>query len=422
MTTPQKSSPRRPPARTSAPAPRPARTSAPAPRPARPYPRLRLGLALALLLAALAAALWSWRQYARPGAAHLQRGLDAEAAGQTPQAEQEWLAGVQEDPGFAPVRVQLGDLYMQEQRFPEAAAQYNAAARLTPDDGTLFLKLNRADMAMKDIPGMRAAAKRAAELRPDDPDALGLYGLLEAKYEDRAGALTALRRAHQLRPDDRDYLINLVKLELRMSDFPDADRDLTPWQRAHPRDAWAGHLMAVIDAQKPSSPATVRAAIALERQAQAAMPPDMRICIVLGELYLTAGRPADALRTYRAGLRIDPNSEEMLHGLVTAYTRLGRTGQAAAAAARLLTETTRHQRITHLGDIVGLKPADVAAWQEKAALQEQDGNFAGAGATLTQMARRDPQDPRARAALAAFYRRVHRPDLAKQAADPKFVP
>ena len=134
------------------------------------------------------------------------------------------------------------------------------------------------------------------------------------KYEDRAGALTALRRAHQLRPADRDYLINLVKLQMRMSDYAGAERDLTPWLAAQPHDAWAGHLMAVIDAQKPYSPATIRAAIALEQQAQALLPPDRRVCVVLGGLYLTANRPADALRTYQAGLRLDPTSEEEFTG------------------------------------------------------------------------------------------------------------
>ncbi len=375
-----------------------------------------------MLLAALGAGLWTWHQSHRPGAVHLQNGLDALAANQPAQAEQEWLAGVQEDPDFAPDHVQLGDLYLQEKRYPEAAAQYEAAAKLTPDDGTLFLRLNRADLAMKNIPAARAAAKWAADLRPDDPDAQGLYGMLEDKNDDKPAALAALRRAHALKPGDRDYLINLVELELRMGDNADAERDLTPWRTAHPGDAWADHLMAVIDEQKPRTPTTLQAAIALEQQAQAGLPPDMRVCITLGELYLAANRPADARRTYQAGLAIDPNSEEMLHGLVTADTRLGDTSQADAASVRLQTETTRHQRITHLGDIVGLKPANIAAWLEKAGLQEQDGNFQGAGTTLVQMVRRNPQDPAARAALVSFYRRVGHPALAKQASDPAFVP
>ena len=107
---------------------------------------------------------------------------------------------------------------------------------------------------------------------------------------------------------------------------------------------------------------------------------------------------------------------------MTAYTRLGKPRQAADAAARLQTETTRHQQITHLTQMLALTPADVAAWQEKARLQEQDGDLEGAGATLFQMVRRNPGDPRARAALATFYRRIGRPDLAQPAEQPNPFP
>ena len=392
------------------------------PGPAKPAAHLRRGLTVVVLLAALAAACWSWRQYARPGAAHLQKGLDAAAAQQYPQAEQEWLAGIQEDPTFAPCHVQLGDLYMQERRYPEAAAQYNAATRLTPDDGMLFLKLNRADLAVKDIPGARAAAKRAAGLRPDDPDAVGLYGTLEGKYDDRPAALPALRRAHQLRPEDRDYFISMVMLEMNMQDMASAERDLTPWLAAHPQDAWAGHLMAVVDEQKPRTPATLQAAITLEEHARTAMPGDMRVYITLGELYLSANRPADALRIYQAGLRLDRNSEEMLHGLVNSDTRLGQTAQAAAAAQRLQTETTRHQRITRLGDLLGFHPDNVSLASEKAHLQEQDGNSQAAGVTYEQLVRHAPRDPRAHAALADFYARMGLKNRAQQARRLDFVP
>ena len=94
--------------------------AAPKATPPGPAKRPRKGLALSLglvTLIALGFAFWSWHQSSRPGAVHLQAGLDAQAAHQDAQAEQEWLVGTHEDPAFPDDYAQLGDLYLGQQRF-----------------------------------------------------------------------------------------------------------------------------------------------------------------------------------------------------------------------------------------------------------------------------------------------------------------
>lgn len=377
---------------------------------------------VALALVAVSAAFLAWRQDSRSGAVHARQGQEALAAGRTAQAEREWRQGVQEDPGDPQCHVLLGDLYLQQQRFPDAVAEYTTATRLSPNDGGLFLRLNRAALAVKDVPTARAAAKRAAELRPDDAAAVGLYGMLEKQYENRPEALRALRRAHALRPDDEDYLHELVKLEMTVLDMAAAERDLAPWLQTHPDDAWGCHLMAVLYEQKPRSPATLQTALGYELRAQAGRPDDLHVASELGNLYSLLNRPADALRVYQAGLRVDPRDEAMLHGLAVCYGRLGQTAAASRAAARLQVQSTRRQRITHLKDLLSLNPSDVASGLELARLQEQGDDDSAAYALLTGLVRRTPADARPRRALAQFFLRHDRPGLAQRILQPDYVP
>jgi tetratricopeptide (TPR) repeat protein len=378
--------------------------------------------ALGLLVAAILAALVRWHQHTRPGAAALRSGLAFAAEHRFPQAQQAWREGVQADPGYAPCYIQLGDLDMVQQRYPSAVACYQAAVRLTPNDPTLLLHLTRAAMDDQNDAVAYNSATRAAALAPENADAHGLLGILEARRQDRSGALVNLRRAHALNPGSRDYLINLVEEEMRTNDNAGASRDLAPWMAAHPDDAWADHLMSVIETLMPYSPANVNSAIVLDQKAQVGLPPDTRIFLNLGDLYLMANRLADANREFVAGLRMEPSSEQLLHGLAVTLTRSGDLKGAATVAARLRVETQRHQQMAYLRAVNRLQPHSVKTWQQLAALEEQDGDTEAAWETDEQMVRRNLKNPAARATLVNFYQSVGRPDLAKVAANPNFVP
>ena len=74
---------------------------------------------------------------------HYQAGIDALAAHHAGIAEQEWLQGEKEDPGFVPCYEQLGDLYTVLLRYPEATDNYERAVKLAPTDGSLYVRLAR---------------------------------------------------------------------------------------------------------------------------------------------------------------------------------------------------------------------------------------------------------------------------------------
>lgn len=366
----------------------------------------RLSIALGILvgLAAFGAAAWSWRQATRPGRIHFERGLDYAAAKQMPQAEQEWLAGVREDPGIPDNHAQLGELYSALGRSHAAAGQYQAALRLTPNDGALFLRLARADEADGDMEAARAAAGRAATLRPDDAEALGYSGILAAKLNQPDAARAPLARAHALTPDDADILIYLVRVEFQLHDLPSAERDLTPFVGRHPDNPEACYLMASLLHQKPQTAAVTQAALGYARRAQAGAPGNADVNVLLGQVLLDAGQTAQALPAFRQAQTLAPNSVLALHGLLTCDTTLGRPGEAARTKALLEAALARRVKMGHASDLLLANPNDAAALLEMARLREENGEGELALSYYRQAVRHAPQDARAQAALNNFLR------------------
>jgi tetratricopeptide (TPR) repeat protein len=381
--------------------------------------------ASACLLAVAVAVLylfWFWRQASRPGMRHYLRGMELLTARYPAEAEREWLRGLQEDPTEYHCYEQLAGYYAALRRFPEAVDCYSLACHLAPENGSLFLRLAEAERQMGDADRARAAARRAAELLPADADAAGTCGLLLAEGRNRPAALQMLRRAHCLRSGDRRYFLAMVNTELDSLEFAGVERDLGPYLRAHPNDADACYLMAVVYNQKPRTRANLLTATEFAERALAGTAADARAHVLLGQLYLDADRPRDALRVYTAGRRVSPYAEGILRGLADAYRRLGRTADAASVTAEFQKVLARHDRIAHLTHVMGFNHHDTNAGLELARLVEEDGRSTQARAYFEQLVRQAPEDPRTRRALAGFYTRSGRRDQARRALQPSYVP
>ena len=386
----------------------PAPSEQPAPRQQSAPRRAVVPALLLVILAALGLTAWSWHQSSRPGAAHLRAGQEAAAAHQDALAEREWQQGVEEDPTFADDYAELGDLYLRELRFGEAAAEYKAAAKLTPDDGTLFLRLHHAYLGAHDPQAALEAIRRASELRPDDPDAAGLCGLLAARMQNRPVALSALRRAHAMKPEDSDYTLELARQEMDSLNMTGAERDLEAFLKSNPDSGEANRLMALLYKQKPPTPGNIQAALALADRARQALPDSPDVYLLLGQLRLAAGETEEALTEFQKARTLNPNAMEILSGLVTCYTRLHDPARAAATAAKLQTLTAQRDQQEHLKTSVQRNPADNAARLELARLEEESGDFSAAASDYLAAVRQAPADSVARSALADFYARHKR--------------
>ena len=133
---------------------------------------------------------------------------------------------------------------------------------------------------------------------------------------------------------------------------------------------------------------------------------DERSYSILGQLYLDSNEPADALNCYLAGRDHVPNSENMLHGLVDCYARLGDRKSSAAAASEFQKLTERHNRIQHLKHVLGFNNNDLTSALELAKLYEDDANLKTARSLYDRLVVQAPQNQRVRDARNAFYQRV----------------
>ncbi len=348
----------------------------------------------------------SWKQESRPGMRHYLKGMEYLNSKNPAAAQNEWLAGMKEDPASFQCFEQMGDLYTELKMYPEAAYCYGKAVKLVPGDGSLNLRLAKSQRSADQNDAAYLSAKRARELLPDDADAQGVYGLLELERHNQALGLTALHRALQIRPNDPAYTLALARAELQATDVPAAERDLAPYLQQHPDDADANELMAEITSRKPRTPKTIQATTRFAEHAVAGHTTREDAYTLLGHLSLDSGRTQDALHTFQDGYTRFGNSEAILKGLLDCYARLNDAPHRDRVAEVLQQTVARHQRMTHLRDQVSLHADANEAVLELAQLTEQDGDLNRAQFFFERLAQRNPGNARYQAALEAFRSRM----------------
>lgn len=139
------------------------------------------------------------------------------------------------------------ELYLREQKYPQAEAAFSRALQVVPDDSTLlygrglaYAQAGNVDMAIKDF-------RRVLSLKPDDVDASNALGFtLADANRDLAEAERLLRMARDARPDDPSIADSWGWLQYRQGHLQSAAQTLRQAWKAN-RDAEIGiHLGEVL--------------------------------------------------------------------------------------------------------------------------------------------------------------------------------
>jgi tetratricopeptide (TPR) repeat protein len=144
--------------------------------------------------------------------------------------------------------VELGDLLVEEKKYPEAVSAYDRAIALvrhpTAPDWIMFYARGAALERQHEWPRAEGDMNHALELSPDQPFVLNFLGFAWAdRNQNLAEARSMIERALQQRPNDGAIIDSLGWVQLRQGDAVHAVRTLEHAAELEPEDPTiTGHL------------------------------------------------------------------------------------------------------------------------------------------------------------------------------------
>jgi len=308
--------------------------------------RLLVGVCVAAIAVASVSMYATSQEENGPGQVAYQKGMSAMAAGNTASAQAYFADGVRTDPDFGPNYVQLGVIYSSQRDFTQAADAYEHAAKLLPSDGKIWFVLSSVDVNLHDWTAAEAAGTKASKLLPKDADVWGQLASIENKLRHSDLAFDAYRQAHDLQPSNPEYLITLARFGVVTPQSTDEltylERELATYLNSNPTDADAAKVMIAIEERLPPTPERLKSAISWGIVARDRYPKDADVSAALGQVYLSANRPIDALDAYRMANALRPNSTPLMHALEVCYVKTGQPEKASALARRIQAAQTHH--------------------------------------------------------------------------------
>lgn len=147
---------------------------------------------------------WMTLYHGRAGAVEVGEARAAIRQKDYPAAEAHLKRAVTADPRNFIAYDELGDTYLEEQKYDLAIAVFSKAAELKPSDSYAQMELGRAYHALKkpDLAGQHF--QEAVRISPNDPDARYLLGLWYVEQNAPGSAIPQLQEAARLAPDDPD--------------------------------------------------------------------------------------------------------------------------------------------------------------------------------------------------------------------------
>ena len=246
--------------------------------------------------------------------------------GRLGEAEQSYLAMIQEDPANSAARQALGDLYQAGERLDEAIEQYRLAAEAAPADIQAAFRLGR---TLLRVDRVDEAAAIAQTLLANSPSAYQSY-LLAARVAQAQGdapaALVGLRQAQSLAPTDSVALTLIGDSFLTAGRLDDAASAYGAAVALEPRNVNALVGLGRVYAARGR---TADAETSL-RRALAAAPTNLAAQATLGRLLLGAGRPAEAIPFLEAAVAQRADHPTAVQDLADAYLAEGRIDEGLA--------------------------------------------------------------------------------------------
>ncbi|HXM96174.1 MAG TPA: tetratricopeptide repeat protein, partial [Candidatus Dormibacteraeota bacterium] len=214
-------------------------------------------------------------------------------------AEREYRTILAAAPAFAEVHMNLGLIYQLEDRIPEAIAEFRRAIEIKPTlaGANFFLGVDycKKGEGAKAIPYLKAAARA----EPNRTDIVSWLATAQEMSGDLEAEVVTIRRALGLEPHNVDLLYLLGHAYEGLG-----KKEVLALEKAAPRSSRAEQLLAesyAASSEWPSAVMHFQNSLATSKNRPG-------LHVELGEVYLRAGKFAQASQEFEEELRLDAHS------------------------------------------------------------------------------------------------------------------
>jgi tetratricopeptide (TPR) repeat protein len=248
------------------------------------------------------------------------------------------------------------------------------------------------------------------QLAPQSARAWKAHAAIQERLQKTDAALGALRRVVGLTPDDRKARADLVRLILETRQPPDEAAGHAEWlTQTDPRDAAA--LVQLAECREVQS--RTEDAIVLLDRVLAEHPDDPKALYLRGRITMTRDA-ASALPFLRRAVELDRSDPDIRYALLGCLQQVGTPAQVSEAEKQWRQCADDLRRAGELAAAISAAPHDPELRREMGELFLRNGRDADGVRWLESALRERPDHALTHRALAAYYERVGRTDLARR--------
>ncbi|MBI3808400.1 MAG: tetratricopeptide repeat protein [Nitrospirae bacterium] len=230
-------------------------------------------------------------------------------------------------PGQVDARRSLAALESQSGRHQQARARLDDLLKQRPDDVAALDMLMMVDLVTKNWVEAERTLERLRAASKDSAVAIMAEGRLRQAQGQLDKASVAYERATALAPNDPEPLLSLVKLDVAQSHADRAKTRLDALLAARPNHLFGHGLLGEVLALTGHS----READDQFREASRVNPKWITLWLDWGQLWLVQKQPDQAVQVIQAGLKANPDSEELYMLLASAYSTQSQIDHAITA-------------------------------------------------------------------------------------------
>ncbi len=175
--------------------------------------------------------------------AHINIGLIYTELGRLPEAEVQYETAMRLEPSFIPAFVNLADLYRMEGRDADGETLLRSALEISPESGDVYHALGLLLVRQNKIPEAMNALEESVKLSPDNTRYSFVYAVALNDIGKKSESIRVLEEAHERRPADREVLFALVNFNRENGDIRSARRYAEMLKEVSPHDPDADHLL-----------------------------------------------------------------------------------------------------------------------------------------------------------------------------------